>query len=61
MSKRLLLSYRKKHTLKDFFGVWLKCYTSTKLVVSVLANDIIIAMDTRGSVLKNNSVFLAGI
>ncbi|CAI6375567.1 unnamed protein product [Macrosiphum euphorbiae] len=48
-------------TLGDFFGVWLKCYTCTKLVDSGLANDIIIAMDTRGSVLKNNSVFLAAI
>eukprot|EP00102_Acyrthosiphon_pisum_P019235 XP_016656445.1 PREDICTED: uncharacterized protein LOC107882526 [Acyrthosiphon pisum] len=48
-------------TLGDFFGVWLKCYTYTKLVDSGLANNIIIAMDTRGSVLKNNSVFLAAI
>lgn len=37
--------------------MWLKCYTCTKLVDSGLANDIIIAMDTRGSILKNNSVF----
>jgi len=58
--KATIALQRETLTLGDFYGIWLKCYSSTKTINSGLAEDICKAMDTRGLVLKNNPIFLAG-
>lgn len=60
-AKRATLALQAEQlTIGDFYAAWIKCFTETKKINSLVSNNLCKSMEHRQKLLFSNEVFVLG-